>query len=74
MTEVPTNGIQIVGGSGGIWTIGESLTIQRNGTLAAGGVGSTILSASGAIYVLGVDGNWWLWTGSGWVNSDLTAS
>ena len=73
MTEVPTNGSQIVDGSGAVWTIGENLTIQRNGTSAAGGVGSRILWASGAIYVRGVDGNWWRWTGSGWANTDPTA-
>jgi hypothetical protein len=72
-TIVPTNGNQIVDGSGAVWTIGESLTIQRNGTWAAGGLGSRILWASGAVYVLGVDGNWWLWTGSGWVNIGPTA-
>jgi hypothetical protein len=73
MTEVPTNGSQIVDGSGAVWTIDENLTIQRDGTSAAGGVGSRILWASGAIYVLGVDGTWWLWTGSGWANTDPTA-
>jgi hypothetical protein len=67
-TEVPTNASEIVDSSGAVWTIGDALTIQRNGTWAAGGLGSEILWTGGAIYVLGVDGNWWRWAGAGWMN------
>jgi hypothetical protein len=59
---------QIIDSSGAVWTIGANQTILRNGTQASGGLGSKILWTSGTIYVLGIDGNWWQWTGSGWVN------
>jgi hypothetical protein len=59
---------QIVDNSGAIWTIGLNQVILRNGAQAAGGWGSQILWKSSTIYVLGIDGNWWQWTGSGWLN------
>ena len=65
-------GGQIVDDNGNVWTIGTSLTIQRNGTWVAAGIGSEILWTRGAIYAFGVDGNWWLWTGNGWVNTGPT--
>jgi len=71
-TTVFPNGGQIVDDNGAVWTIGASLTIQRNGTSAAGGVGSEILWTREAIYAFGVDRNWWLWTGNGWVNTGPT--
>jgi hypothetical protein len=51
-----------------VWTIGTNQAILRNGVQAAGGVGSKILWTSNTIYVLGIDSNWWQWTGSGWIN------
>jgi hypothetical protein len=51
-----------------VWTIGANQTILRNGVQAADGFGSKILWTSGTIYVLGIDSNWWQWTGSGWIN------
>jgi hypothetical protein len=60
-TTVFPNGGQIVDDNGAVWTIGASLTIQRNGTWAAGGVGSEILWTREAIYAFGVDRNWWRW-------------
>ncbi len=59
---------QIVDNTGAIWTIGSGQTIFRNGSQAAGGLGSQILWKTSTIYVFGVDTNWWQWTGSGWVN------
>lgn len=59
---------QIVDSLGNVWTIGANQTILRNGSQAAAGLGSKILWSSSTIYVLGVDNNWWRWTGSGWTN------
>jgi hypothetical protein len=58
---------QIVDDQGSVWTIGGNQTILRNGTLAAGGYGSTIYWKDRHIYVLS-DATWWAWTGSGWMN------
>jgi len=58
---------QIVDNTGAVWTIGSGQAILRNGVQAAGGLGSKILWQSAVIYVLGVDDNWWQWTGSGWI-------
>ena len=59
---------QIVDNVGAIWTLGSGQTILRNGSQAAGGLGSQILWKTSTIYVFGTDSNWWRWTGSGWVN------
>jgi len=67
-TEVPTNATRIIDNSGAEWAIGSDLVILQNGAPAANGLGSKILWTRGAIYALGVDANWWLWTGNGWVN------
>jgi len=67
-TIVPTSATQIVDNSGAIWSIGGANTILRNGVQAAGGWGTQILWKSSTIYVFGIDGNWWRWTGSSWVN------
>src|SRR4029077_18397832 len=67
-TTVPTTATQIVDSNGAIWTIGASYAILRNGTSAAGGIGTKILWKSSTIYVFGTDSNWWQWTGSGWIN------
>jgi hypothetical protein len=71
-TMVPINASQIIDNSGAVWTIGSGSAILRNGSSAAGGLGSQILWKSGTIYVLGTDGNWWRWTGSTWVNVGRT--
>jgi len=63
---VPTNASQIIDSSGAVWTIGSGGAILRNGAQANGGLGSQILWKGGVIYVYGVDGRWWLWTGSAW--------
>jgi subtilisin family serine protease len=59
---------QIVDAQGGVWTIGGSQMILRNGQLAASGYGSQILWLNGAIYVFGTDSNWYRWTSAGWNN------
>ena len=59
---------QITDSSGAVWTIGANQTILRNGSQAAGGLGSKILWSSSTIYVFGTDSNWWQWMGSGWIN------
>jgi len=51
-----------------VWSIGSEARILRNGIHAAYGYGSRILWTKASINVLGTDGNWWLWTGSGWTN------
>jgi hypothetical protein len=66
-TMVPS-ALQIVDTVGAVWTIGANSAILRNGVQAASGWGSKILWKSNAIYVLGIDSNWWQWTGSGWIN------
>jgi len=59
---------QIVDNVGAVWTIGSNEVILRNGSQAAGGLGSQILWKSSTIYVFGTDSTWWRWTGSGWFN------
>jgi len=59
---------QIVDNAGGVWTIGANEAILRNGASVLGGFGSQILWKSGTIYVLGIDNNWYRWTGAGWQN------
>jgi hypothetical protein len=66
-TTVPP-ATQIVDTVGAVWTIGSGQIILRNGTQAAGGVGTQILWKNSTIYVQSGDGNWWRWTGSGWIN------
>jgi len=66
-TTVPL-AAQIVDDAGAVWTIGANEAILRNGASAAGGFGSQILWKSGTIYVLGIDNNWYRWTGAGWQN------
>jgi hypothetical protein len=63
---------QIRDASGAVWTIGSPNIILRNGSQAAGGLGSQILWYSSTIYVYGVDSNWWKWGGSGWTNVGAT--
>ena len=65
---VPTTASQIVDNTGAVWTIGSNLLILRNGATVLGWQGSKILWKSSAIYVLGMDSNWWQWAGSLWVN------
>jgi len=66
-TTVPA-ATQIVDDSGAVWTIASNGAILRNGVQAAWGWGTQILWKSSTIYVLGNDGNWWQWIGSGWDN------
>jgi cation transporter-like permease len=70
-TTVPT-ATQIVDTVGAVWTLGANGAILRNGVQAGGGWGSKILWKSATIYVFGTDGNWWRWTGSGWINVGTT--
>jgi hypothetical protein len=63
---------QIVDSQGGIWTLGPNQAILRNGTLAAGGYGTKILSSGGSLYVFGLNGTWWKWLGSGWSSVGAT--
>jgi len=65
-TTIP-GATQIVDFESAVWTIGSSGVILRNGIQAAGGLGSSMVWSGGVIYVLGIDDNWWRWTGSGWV-------
>jgi hypothetical protein len=65
---VPTTASQIVDNTGAVWTIGSNLLILRNGATVLGWQGSKILWKSSAVYVLGMDSNWWRWSGSNWVN------
>jgi hypothetical protein len=70
-TTVPP-ATQIKDAAGASWTIGTPNIILRNGTQAAGGLGSQILWYSSTIYVYGTDSNWWKWTGSAWTNVGAT--
>ena len=63
---------QIVDGQGAVWTLGAGQTVLRNSVSAAGGLGSRLLFVGGAVYVLGIDSNWWKWAGSGWINAGPT--
>jgi glutaminyl-peptide cyclotransferase len=66
-TMVPT-ATQIVDNADAVWTISASSAILRNGVQADGGWGAKILWKNATIYVFGTDGNWWQWTGAGWIN------
>jgi lysophospholipase L1-like esterase len=85
--SVSPDGTVISGGSGslttsqGTWTFGSSVGfgewyVLLNTSSAGGGAGSKLeVSNGGHLYVLGTDGNWYLWTGSGWTlgsPSDIT--
>ena len=62
---------RIVDSQGAVWTI-SGIAILRNGASAAGGSGSRILWTGGAVYVFGMDLNWWRWLGSTWSNVGRT--
>ena len=66
-TTVPSTATQIVDNTGAVWTIGPSFAILRNGVSAAGGAGSQIQWNGGIVYVLGLNGSWYRWTGSDWL-------
>jgi hypothetical protein len=68
-TTVPDNAAKIVDNTGAVWTLGANRVILRNGVQANGGLGSAIEWSNNTIYVYGVDGRWWAWTGAGWVLS-----
>ncbi len=59
---------QLVDASLNVWMLTSDGRVLRNGSQAAGGVGSKILWSGGAIYVLGFDNNWWKWNGGSWQN------
>jgi hypothetical protein len=63
---VPTTTSSIVDASLATWTIGSDRKILRNGAQAAGGWGTVIYWYQGTIYVYGLDGWWYSWTGFGW--------
>ena len=71
-TMVPTTASQIVDTTGGVWTIASNLLVLRNGGTVGGWQATKILWKSSTIYVLGMDSNWWQWTGSTWVNVGRT--
>jgi hypothetical protein len=71
-TMVPTTATQIVDSAGAVWTIASNLLVLRNGASVLGWQATKILWKSSTIYVLGMDSNWWQWTGSTWVNVGRT--
>jgi hypothetical protein len=71
LTEVPPAS-SIVDNSLATWSIASDLRILRNGTQANGGYGSDLYWYSGAIYALGTDSRWYVWTGSAWSFYGLT--
>jgi hypothetical protein len=71
-TMVPTTASQIVDTTGGVWTIASNLLVLRNGATVGGWQATKILWKSSTIYVLGMDSNWWQWTGWVWVNVGRT--
>jgi hypothetical protein len=71
-TTVPTTAAQIVDSAGAVWTIASNLLVLRNGASVLGWQTTKILWKSSTIYVLGMDSNWWQWTGSTWVNVGRT--
>jgi PKD repeat protein len=60
---------QIVDDALAVWTIGTGGQILRNGTWAAGGLGSQILWYQGRIYVLGTNSAWWQWMDGSWAGA-----
>ena len=71
-TMVPATASQIVDTTGGVWTIASNLLVLRNGGTVGGWQATKILWKSSTIYVLGMDSNWWQWTGWVWVNVGRT--
>ena len=57
---------QIVDQELAVWTLGSSLETLRNGAHAGGGLGTQFLYYEHVLYVLGVDDQWWRWSGAGW--------
>jgi hypothetical protein len=57
---------QIVDQELAVWTLGSSLETLRNGAHAGSGLGTQFLYYEHVVYVLGVDDQWWRWSGAGW--------
>lgn len=59
-----TKGATIIDSQLAVWTIGAQKQTLRNGTQAGGGQGTLYKYASQTVYVLGMDSNWYKWSGS----------
>jgi len=59
---------QIIDAEGATWTVDlVTAIIERNGVQAAGGLGTILCWSGGKLSTLGIDHNWWQWSGA-WTN------
>lgn len=65
-TTVPP-AAQIVDTAGDVWTIGSPNVILKNGASYLGGFGSVLTWCGGTVRTLGVDGQWWEVSATGWI-------
>lgn len=59
-----TKAVSIVDSQGAVWTLGPQKQTLKNGVQAGGGQGSVYKYSSQVVYVLGMDNNWYKWSGS----------
>jgi hypothetical protein len=62
-------GATITDSSGGTWTLGLNRETLRNGIHTGGGFGLMYKWFDGAVYVQGVLGPWYRWTGDAWAGA-----
>jgi hypothetical protein len=65
MTAILSKDTQLTDPTGAVWTIGPADQLIRNGQDTAG-LGTQLRVVAGEVYALGIDGAWWLWSGTGW--------
>jgi hypothetical protein len=64
-----TKGLTITDSTGGTWTLGLNRETLRNGVHMGGGFGVMYKWLDGAVYVQGVLGPWYRWTGDAWAGA-----
>lgn len=61
-----TKGTIVVDSQGAVWTIGAQKQTLKNGSQMGGGQGTIYKIADKTVHVLGMDSNWYKWSGSSW--------
>lgn len=65
-----TKAVSITDSSGNVWTFGPNKETLKNGANAGGGLGTMYKWSGGFVYVLGLDNNWWQWSGTKWLKQN----